>query len=142
MVFQVSLLAAVGWDSQVWMPAAFVVFVVLVLDVTMKDVEGFQDSCVDPLLMNMLVEDGGHRLSCLNLPQIEHIELGRQELSQLGSTLVRGQIGESVEVKQAYHEHETLLVHLEWVVLVEVVLVVAIFDMVEFGAGLLDERQQ
>ncbi|KAK0474641.1 hypothetical protein IW261DRAFT_1422929 [Armillaria novae-zelandiae] len=83
MVFQVSLLAAVGWDGQAWMPAVFVVFVALVLDVMMKDVEGFQDGCINPPPTNTLVEDGGHHLSCITLPQIEHVELGGQELSQL-----------------------------------------------------------
>ncbi|KAK0462742.1 hypothetical protein IW261DRAFT_1428029 [Armillaria novae-zelandiae] len=131
-----TLLSGSGWDGQVWMPVVFMVFVALVLDVMMKDVEGFQDGCIDPPLTNTLVEDGGHHLSCITLPQIEHIKLGGQELSQLDGTLNKDY------GYRAYHEHEMLLVHLEWVVLVGVVLVVAIFDMVEFEAALLDECQQ
>ncbi|KAK0467488.1 hypothetical protein IW261DRAFT_1426087 [Armillaria novae-zelandiae] len=147
MVFQVSLLAAVGWDGQVWMPAVFMVFVALVLDMIMKDVEGFQDGCVDPPLTNTLVEDGGHHLSCITLPQIEHVELGGQELSQLdGHRKYSLSVGNRSINKdygyRAYREHKMLLVHLEWAVLVGVVLVVAIFDMVEFEAALLDECQQ
>ncbi|KAK0498045.1 hypothetical protein EDD18DRAFT_1104533 [Armillaria luteobubalina] len=131
-----SLGAIVYWHDETWMPVAFAVFAVpmeLVLDMMRKAVEGFQDGCVNPpLTKNTLMDQGAHRLSSLNLLRIEHVEWGGQELVRLGGALVKG---------QAYRERETLVVYLEWAALAGVLLV-AILEVVNLGAALLDEHRR